>query len=376
MIYIDTMLSRRRFLHLAAAGACAALAGLSGCASPGASNGGASSKPSDSSTTSSAIEGTAENPSNTTVGEVPSAAKEHEQISNTIFVFDTVVTLTASCAQETLDAACERCKYFESIFSRTIEESDIGRINAAGGKPVQVAAETADIITRALRYCAESEGRFDISIGSVSTLWDFKEGIVPDAKDLAEAVKHIDYTKVQVEGTTVTLLDPQAKLDLGGIAKGYIADDIARLFLEAGCNSATINLGGNVKTVGVRPDGKAWRVGIQDPNGLDQQVVAAVESQDTSVVTSGLYERQFEKGGKRYWHILDPKTGYPVKTDLVSTSIVSSDSIDGDAYATMLFAMGHDGALKWFEKHEGFEGMAVDKDGTITQSSGCDAELL
>ena len=312
-----------------------------------------------------------------TVGEVPSAAKEYpEQLSDTLFVFDTVVTLMANCSQETMDAAHERCEYFESIFSRTIETSDIGRINAAGGEPVQVNTETADIITKALDYCARSEGRFDISIGAASTLWDFKEGVVPDSDELAEAIKHIDYTKVQVEGTTVTLLDPKAKLDLGGIAKGYIADDLANLFLNAGCNCACINLGGNVKTVGVKADGSAWRVGIQDPNDAQGTVVAAVESVGTSVVTSGLYERQFTKDGKHYWHILAPKTGYPGETDLISASIISDASIDGDGLTKPLFMMGHDEALKWMNAADGIEGIVVSQDGTITQSDNCAAELL
>lgn len=352
MPFAHSPLDRRGFLRASAVGALALAGALAGCSGSSGNDGAARSASSQGS------------------------AGEFEQVSNTIFVFDTVVTLTASCSQETLNAACKRCEYFESIFSRTIDGSDIGRINAAGGEPVEVAEETADIITKALSYCEESDGLFDITIGAVTSLWDFKEGIVPKKAKLAEAIKHVDFRCVQVDGTTVTLTDPDAKLDLGGIAKGYVADDLARFFADAGCTSACINLGGNVKTVGAKPDGTPWRVGIQDPNDVDGQVVAALDSQGTSVVTSGLYERQFTKGGKRYWHILDPKTGYPVQTDLLSASIVSQDSIDGDAYATTLFMLGHDAALEWFADHEGFEGMTVDEDGTITQSAGCDATLL
>ena len=315
-------------------------------------------------------------PSGTTLGTQPESPKEFEQISNTLFVFDTVVTLQACCSQEVLAAASERCNYFESIFSRTIPTSDVGRINAAGGKPVEVAAETADIIQKAMKYCELSEGRFDITIGAVSTLWDFKEGVVPSPAELSEAVKHIDYTCVQVDGTTVTLLDPHAKLDLGGIAKGYIADDLCAYFIEQGCDSGLVNLGGNTKTIGLKADGSEWRVGIQDPNGVQDSVIAAVNSQDTSVVTSGLYERQFTKGGTTYWHILDPKTGYPAKTDLVSASIISDSSADGDGFATPMFLMGHDAALAWMNAQEGIEGMLVRDDGTISQTDGCNAELL
>ena len=350
--------TRRGFVDIAAACAVSAAGLLAGCT--GGAGGAASSQ----------------NASGTELGKEPESPKNYEQLSNTLFVFDTVVTLQACCSQETMDAASERCSYFESIFSRTIETSDIGRINAAEGTPVEVAAETADIITKALDYCERTEGRFDITIGAVSMLWDFKEGVVPAKKDLAEAIKHIDYRNVQVNGTTITLLDPLAKLDLGGIAKGYIADDLCAYFISQGCDSGLVNLGGNTKTIGLKADGSAWRVGIQDPNGAAGSVVAAVDSQDTSVVTSGLYERQFEKNGKKYWHILDPKTGYPVQTDLVSASIVSGASIDGDAFATSLFLMGHDDALAWIEGMADLEGMLVHEDGTITQTDGCDADLL
>jgi thiamine biosynthesis lipoprotein len=161
-----------------------------------------------------------------------------------------------------------------------------------------------------------------------------------------------------------------------GIAKGYIADDLCRMLVESGCTSGVVNLGGNVKTVGTKPDGSEWHVGIQDPNDVTGAVVAAVFSQDTSVVTSGLYERQFEKDGERYWHILDPKTGYPVQTDLVSATIISAASIDGDGYTKPLFMMGHDEALAWINNKDGIEGLVVDANGVITQSDACGAELV
>lgn len=313
---------------------------------------------------------------NVTSGESSKQASTQEQLSTTLFAFDTVVTLTASCSQPTMDALIERCQYFESIFSRTLQASDIGRINAAEGAPVEVAPETADIIQKALAYCEESGGMFDITIGAVSSLWDFKEGVLPGEDELKEAVSHVDYKKVQVDGSTVTLLDPKAMLDLGGIAKGYIADDLCHMLEDAGCTSGCVNLGGNVKTLGLKPDGSEWHVGIQDPNSEQGAVVAAVYSQDTSIVTSGLYERQFSKGGKQYWHIIDPRTGYPVQTDLVSATIVSAASIDGDGYTKPLFMMGHDDALAWLNAKDGIEGLVVDARGSITQSLGCNAELL
>ena len=275
-----------------------------------------------------------------------------------------------------MNGAADLCDYFEHIFSRTIETSDIGRVNAAGGAPVPVAPETADIVTKALAYCEESGGLFDITIGAVSTLWDFKEGIVPDAAAIEEAVKHVDYRGVSVEGDTITLADPQAKLDLGGIAKGYIADALCEYFAEEGCDSGFVNLGGNVKTIGRKPDGTLWHVGIQDPNDAQGQVIAAVYSNGQSQVTSGLYERQFTRDGRRYWHILDPRTGYPVETDLVSATVVSSASLDGDGYTKPLFMMGRDKALAWLNEKDGVEGLVVGMDGEIMQSDGCNADVL
>ncbi len=370
-----TCLTRRRFVRLGlAAGLGLAAFPLFGCSGIFGNGNGAADG--DTSGGASGSAGDAASQSGTT-SLVPTVANgaDSEQRERVVFAFDTVVSLKASATDEMMDALEERCNYFESIFSRTIETSDIGRINAAGGSPVEVAAETADIIVKALDYCAESEGRFDITIGAVSELWDFKKGVVPDAAALEEAIKHVDYRLVAVDGTKVALDDAAAKLDLGGIAKGYIADDLCQMMAQSGVTSGFVNLGGNVKTVGCRPDGTAWHVGIQDPNSEEGTVIAAVYSEGTSAVTSGLYERAFEADGKRYWHILDPKTGYPVETDLVSATVFSEASLDGDGYTKPLFMMGAADALSWLEAKDGIEGFLVDADGAITQTSGCAAEL-
>lgn len=341
-------ISRRRFMGVAAGGLLAAF-GLGACSSNG--------------------QGSSEQ-------EKKSSVEQYSEQEATVFVFDTVVTLKAHCSEETMNSLVDRCNYFENKFSRTIEESDIGRINAAGGEPVEVCEETADIITKALDYCAASEGQFDITIGAASTLWDFNEGVVPDPGELAEAIKHIDYTKVQVEGTTVQLLDPAAKLDLGGIAKGYIADDLAQMLADAGCDCGCINLGGNVKTVGLNGDGVPWKVGIQDPNNVDGDVVAKVESEGTSVVTSGLYERKFTKDGKTYWHILDPKTGYPVKTDIISATIVSDASIDGDGFTKPLFMLSKKKAMSFLAERPQLQGYLITKEGKVLKTDNCSVETL
>ena len=298
------------------------------------------------------------------------------QLQSTFFCFDTVCAVGGVMTQAQLDATVARCQGFEQTLSRTIATSDVGRINAAQGAPVEVASETAELITRALDYCAASDGLFDITIGAVSELWDFHESVAPSEAQIEAALPHVGYALVRVDGTTVTLADPDARLDLGGIAKGYVSDVLLDELAAAGVTSAYVNLGGNVKVQGAKPDGSPWKIGVRDPNAPeDERSIARVALTDGSVVTSGLYERQFEQGGRRYWHILDPRTGYPVESDLVSATIVSERSIDGDGYTKPLFMWGSGKALTFLEDR-GLEGLLVDSKGGIQQTAGSPFELL
>ena len=345
--YSNSTCSRRAFLSLAGAGllSTAASLGLAGCGTQDAKASAGSSAKSD------------------------TAQKVQ---STTLFAFDTVVTISAQCSKKLLNAVSERCTYFENRFSRTVEGSDIWNINNAAGAPVEVAPETA-----AIKYAEDSDGLFDITIGAVSSLWDFVEGVKPDDAAIQAALPHIDYRTITVEGNTVTLSDPEAKLDLGGIAKGYITDDLVSMLKEGGCKNASISLGGNVYVMGESFDGDAWSVGVQDPNGAQDDVLATVAARNRSVVTSGLYERSFEQDGQLYYHILDPKTGYPASTDLKSASIMTKKSVLGDAYSTILFLLGHDRAMELIESDERFEGgVLVDMDDHATKSDGSAFKIL
>lgn len=340
--------SRRGFFQLAigAAAACAFPMLLSGCSSSNSSS--SSSESSE-------------------LGPVYS----NDQIQSvTLFLFDTVIQISAACSAELMSKVSSRLSYFEGKFSRTVEGSDVWNINAAAGASVQVASETADCIQKALEFSKESNGLFDITIGAVSSLWDFVNGAKPADSAIAEAVKHVDYQGVTVSGTTVTLSDPDAKIDLGGIAKGYIADDIVSLLREGGCDAASISLGGNVYVIGKSFDGDEWNVGVQDPNGTLDTTIASIKAEDISVVTSGLYERGFTKDGVYYYHILDPKTGYPAATDLKSSSITCTSSTTADAYSTILFLMGHDAAMSFVEGDSRFECVLVDSNDKTTKSNG------
>ena len=348
------MLSRRRFLMLAAGSMCAmaAPAWLTGC-SAGQNDGNDGAAADDN---------------------ADSAAYEVQSL--TLFLFNTVIQISALCAPELMDRISERCQFFEDRFSRTKEGSDIWNINQAHGAPVEVSEETARCIEASLAYSKASDGLFDISIGAVSSLWDFVEGVKPDDDAIKEAVKHVDYRAISVDGTTVTLSDPDAMLDLGGIAKGFITDDLVSMLREAGCKSAMLSLGGNVYVLGESFRGDDWNVGVQDPNGTANDVIASIPARDKSLVTSGLYERSFTVGDVLYYHILDPRTGYPVKTDLASASIVSDSSTDGDAYSTTLFLMGHDKAMELLNSDERFSGLLVDMNDTATASDGSGFTLL
>lgn len=286
------------------------------------------------------------------------------------FAFDTIIGIQASCDQALLSEVDQRLQYYESIFSRTVTGSDIYAINHADGMPTLVSPETADIISKALDYSELSDGLFDITIGSATQLWDFKNGIVPNPERLREAVSHIDYRTIQVDGQTVTLTDPLAQLDLGGIAKGYIADDIADFLRRNGCTSALINLGGNAYGLGSSPQGDPWDIGIQDPNQARGSTFAHVAARDLSVVTSAVNERSFERDGILYHHLLDPHTGMPSQNGTASATILSKLSLDGDALSTIAFLLGADEGISFVAGLEGIQATFMDTVGTTVSSEG------
>ena len=306
----------------------------------------------------------------------PEASDGPQQIQTTFFCFDTVCTVGGVMDQSVLDAVVSRCEWFEQHLSRTIETSDVGRINAAGGAPVEVEPETAALIEASLGYSRLSGGLFDVTVGAVTRLWDFHEGVVPSPEDITEALSHVGYEGVRVDGTTVTLGDPLARIDLGGIAKGFVTDDLVALLADAGVTSAFINLGGNVAVLGEKPDGTPWGIGVRDPfDESGEKSIARVAATSGSLVTSGLYERQFEKDGQSYWHILDPRTGYPVKSDVVSASVFAARSIDGDGLTKPLFMLDEAEALAFLESQD-VDGLLVRADGSIAMTEDSGFELL
>ena len=300
-----------------------------------------------------------------------------EPISRTGFYFDTVINITIyDKSDETLlDSCMKMCSHYDNLLSTTKENSDIWNINHAGGKPVKVDPETILLLQKALFYADLTNGRFDPTIGGVSSLWNFSgntPGPVPDKKKIAEALEHVSYKNILLDSSagTVTLSDPLTRLDLGAIAKGYIADQLKKYLKKEGVASAIINLGGNVLLVGNKPDGSDFTVGIQKPFADNSTYIAAVSASDCSLVSSGSYERYFEQDGKMYFHILDSATGYPVETDLVGVTILSDESVDGDGLSTTCFILGLDKGMKLIESIPGTEAAFITKDEHLHYSSG------
>lgn len=290
--------------------------------------------------------------------------------AKTDYGLGTVITVTIyeKNKEDILKACLNLLKEYEKRLSRNIRGSEISRINASGGKPVEVSESTAELIEKGIYYGDLSDGLFDITIGRLSSLWGFDgEPDVPDADDLSIAKSTVNYKNITVSDNKV-MLEGGGAIDLGGIAKGYIADKMAEFLRENSVKSAIINLGGNVYVIGNKK-GAPFKVGIQSPFN-EGETICVVEAEDKSVVTSGIYERKFSKDGVNYHHILNPETGYPEDNTLASVTVVSDASADGDALATTLFLKGVTEGLKMAEQTEGIEALFVDKNGNIKATSG------
>lgn len=287
-------------------------------------------------------------------------------------LFDTVISVQIfDSVDEDVLKGCEKlCKKYDSMFSNKIEDSEISRINSAGGNPVEVSKETIKLIKKGIYYSEMSDGAFDITIAPVSSLWDFKAETpsVPSPEAIAEAVSHVNYENIIIRDNTVKLADPQAGIDLGAIAKGYIADRIKDYLEEEGVRHAMINLGGNVLAMGSKLDGSDYNIGIQKPFDETGEPITSVKISDKSVVTSGIYQRYFKADGKIYHHILDPNTGYPCENNLYSVTILTDSSLTADALSTTCFLLGYDRGMKLINQLNNVDAVFITNDNQIHYS--------
>lgn len=309
--------------------------------------------------------------------------KDVEPVSKEGFYLDTVCKISIydmdgdldkEKAEAAIDKAYKRCRELENTLSNTIESSEVSQINSAGGKWVTVGKDTLKVVKAGVKYGELSNGDFDITIGSVSGLWDFQSEnpVVPEQSKITEALKHVNYKNIQFDGNKIRLADPQAKLDLGGIAKGYVADELTTLLEKEGVTSAVINLGGNISTIGGKPDGSPFVIGIEKPYTDRTEIIGTTTADNQTVVTSGIYERQFQQNGKIYHHVLSSKTGYPVETQLEAVSLVAKKgrSMDIDAMSTICLMKGVDGGKAFIKKQKGVEAVFSAQGKEVAKTKG------
>jgi thiamine biosynthesis lipoprotein len=269
-------------------------------------------------------------------------------------------------AQEALRAAGAETVRLEKLLSRFLPDSDISRLNNMAGRgTVQVSCETFEVLTGAYGYSKRCQGSFDVTVGPLADLWRvLKRASSPPAEpEIKKVLPLVDYTGLILnDGYDAGLKKRGQSVDLGGIGKGYAADGIIDVFKGFGVASAYTNLGGNVAVIGSKPDGSPWRVGIQHPR-KPGELIGAVSVTDKSVVTSGDYRRCFiGADGKRYHHILDPKTGYPADQGLISVTVVSESSMAADALSTVLFTSGLHRGAEILKAFPGTEATLIDTD--------------
>ena len=323
----------------------------------------------------------------------------NEPISISSIKLNTAVQITIYDSQDKalLDDCLELCDKYELVFSRTNEKSELYKLNHRKDTsdkdpntdrqttpyPVSGTADTwhisedlASLLSEGLDITRESDGAFDIAIAPLTSLWDFtaEDPKVPDDAAIQKALPLCSSDGVTIDGQDITLPSDDIQFDVGAIAKGYIADRLKDFLVKKGVKSAIINLGGNVLCIGSKPDGTPFKIGIQKPFADRNETEAVMDITGKSVVSSGIYERCFKQGGKLYHHILNPKTGYPYDNSLISVTIISDQSVDGDALSTTCFALGLEDGLKFAEK-KGVQAVFITEDYKLHYTDGFRDEI-
>ena len=323
----------------------------------------------------------------------------NQTISISSIKLNTAVQITIYDSQDKalLDDCLALCDKYELVFSRTNEKSELYKLNHRKDTsdkdpntdrqttpyPVSGTADTwhisedlASLLSEGLDITRESDGAFDIAIAPLTSLWDFtaEDPKVPDDAAIQKALPLCSSDGVTIDGQDITLPSDDIQFDVGAIAKGYIADRLKDFLVKKGVKSAIINLGGNVLCIGSKPDGTPFKIGIQKPFADRNETEAVMDITGKSVVSSGIYERCFKQGGKLYHHILNPKTGYPYDNSLISVTIISDQSVDGDALSTTCFALGLEDGLKFAEK-KGVQAVFITEDYKLHYTDGFRDEI-
>lgn len=298
---------------------------------------------------------------------------ENKKVSKDIFAMDTYMTVTAygKNAENGVNKAVDEINRLETVLSAEKQESDIYKLNETGSGTLST--DTKDIVSKALEINKTTNGAFDISIYPLMVKWGFttQKYNVPSKNEISKLLKDVDSSKIIFDEKSGNIkLKENMKIDLGGIAKGYTSSRVMQIFKECGVTSGLVSLGGNVQALGTKTDGTAWQIAIENPD-KSSDYIGVVSVKDKAVITSGGYERYFEKNGKTYHHILDPETGYPAESGLKSVTIVSDDGTLADALSTSLFVMGKEKALDYWHEHKNeFDTVLVEDNGDITITGG------
>ena len=298
---------------------------------------------------------------------------ENKKVSKDIFAMDTYMTVTAygKNAENGVNKAVDEINRLETVLSAEKQESDIYKLNETGSGTLST--DTKNIVSKALEINKTTNGAFDISIYPLMVKWGFttQKYNVPSKNEISKLLKDVDSSKIIFDEKSGNIkLKENMKIDLGGIAKGYTSNRVMQIFKECGVKSGLVSLGGNVQALGTKTDGTAWQIAIENPD-KSSDYIGVVSVKDKAVITSGGYERYFEKNGKTYHHILDPETGYPAESGVKSVTIVSDDGTLADALSTSLFVMGKEKALDYWREHKNeFDTVLVEDIGDITITGG------
>lgn len=278
-------------------------------------------------------------------------------------------------AEDGLEAVCREIAWIEGLLSRFLPDSEISRVNrSAGIKNERVSLETYDVLSKAIEFSRSFPGCFDVTIQPLVTLWhSARESLAqPEESSIRHVLPLVNYRDVILDPWEMTagLRHAGQSLDLGGIGKGFAGDRILEVFQRFGISSAYSNLGGNVVTLGSKPDGSPWQIGIQHPR-QENSLIGSVSVVSQTVVTSGDYQRCFtDSRGKRHHHILDPTTGYPAESGLISVSIVAIKSVVADTLSTILFVAGMEKGLHFLSSVPQTEAILVDSNLNVYVTQG------
>ncbi len=300
-----------------------------------------------------------------------------QSATQTKLVMSTVMTVTlyGENAQAGISAAFAKAQELEQILSAQNENSELYQLNrTAYQQAVSVSQTLFTVVQQSLQYCRKTNGALDCTIGAINALWGFgtNSARVPAQEEIAPLLTERGYEQVELneEMRTIRFLNPNISLDFGSTAKGYAADVIKTMLEEDyQITCGLINLGGNIFTIGRKYDGKPWEIGIANPQA-PSQAITSVGLINATAVTSGNYERYFDRDGVRYHHILNPQTGYPVENGLASVTIFSHNSMQADALSTACYVMGVQQAMAYIEAQPEVEAIFIAQDGMITQTSG------